>query len=79
MTSNKTKLTSQTAAAGHQTVPIAPLVRSLFGKFDAAGLSWVVLRNAEGLPEYTDNDIDLLVAPRDFGTAKAIAICGNDC
>jgi thymidylate kinase len=53
-------------------VPAGPLVRSLFAGFEAQGLQWAVLRNVEGLPDYTRNDIDLLVSRADLNRACAI-------
>ena len=40
-----------------------PLIRSLAERLDQAGISWAVLRNAEGLPDFTRYDLDVLVEP----------------
>lgn len=45
-------------------LPIAPLVRRLVDRLDEAGLVWAVLRNADGLPDFTRYDLDLLALPR---------------
>ena len=44
-------------------LPIGPLMRAMAERWDAAGIDWAVLRNAEGLPDYTRYDLDVLVAP----------------
>ncbi|MFU8781264.1 MAG: hypothetical protein ACNA71_09625 [Kiritimatiellia bacterium] len=43
--------------------PMAALLRLLFARWDAVGLKWVVLRNADELPDYTRYDVDILVQP----------------
>ncbi len=48
-------------------LPIGPLVRRLADRLDEAGLAWAVLRNAEGLPDFTRYDLDLLALPRQRG------------
>jgi hypothetical protein len=44
----------------------------LFENLERQGVSYCVLRNYEGLPEYIENDIDLLVDPKEDG---AFRIC----
>jgi len=44
-------------------LPIAPFIRLLVSRMDAAGILWAVLRNAEGLPDFTRYDVDLLLSP----------------
>jgi hypothetical protein len=44
-------------------LPIGPFVSSLAARLDEAGIPWAVLRNAEGLPDFTRYDIDLLTRP----------------
>jgi len=43
---------------------IAPFVRLLAETLDREQIQWAVLRNAEGLPNFTRYDIDLLTLPR---------------
>jgi len=44
-------------------LPIGPFVTSLAARLDEAGIPWAVLRNAEGLPDFTRYDVDLLTLP----------------
>ena len=37
------------------------MVTAVFRAWQQAGINWLVLRNYEGLPEFTTNDIDVLV------------------
>lgn len=53
-------------------LPMETLVRRVADRWDAAGISWVVLRHAAGLPEFTRYDLDILVAPEQ--ARKAVAI-----
>ncbi len=54
-----------TQAIRPEDVPIGALVRRFFGALDTAELPWAVLRGADGLPDFTRYDIDLLVRPGD--------------
>ncbi|PYJ06662.1 MAG: hypothetical protein DME25_06140, partial [Verrucomicrobia bacterium] len=49
---------------------ISVLVTAVFGAWRAAGVRFLVLRNYEGLPEFTTNDIDVLVAPAQLPQAE---------
>jgi thymidylate kinase len=62
------------ATAATSRVPIGPLVRTMFSLFDSRGLSWVVLRNSDDLPDFTRHDIDVLVAPPDFDLAEKLVL-----
>ena len=42
---------------------LAPILRLLFARWDAVGLKWAVLRNADDLPDFTRYDVDVLVQP----------------
>lgn len=42
---------------------IGPFIRDLASRLDTEGLSWAVLRHAEGLPDFTRYDVDLLTTP----------------
>jgi len=42
---------------------ISQLVRAVFRAWDQDGMAFLILRNYEGLPDFTTNDIDVLVAP----------------
>jgi hypothetical protein len=53
-------------------LPMETLVRRVADRWDATGISWVVLRHAAGLPEFTRYDLDILVAPEQ--ARKAVAI-----
>ena len=54
------------------TLPMGPLVADLFAAFDRDSVDWAVLRNAEGLPEYTRYDIDILIGPSQMRSAAQI-------
>lgn len=49
---------------------IGPLVTAVFRAWDKAGIEFLVLRNYQGLPAFTSNDIDVLVAPRQLQRAE---------
>ena len=49
---------------------IGQLVTAVFRAWDAAGIDFLVLRNYEGLPDCTTNDIDVLVAPEQIRRAE---------
>lgn len=49
---------------------IGRLVAAVFRAWDAAGVEFLVLRNYEGLPDSTTNDIDVLVAPEQVRQAE---------
>ena len=49
---------------------IGQLVTAVFGAWDKAGVDFLVLRNYEGLPSFTTNDIDVLVAPGQMRRAE---------
>ena len=49
---------------------IGPLVTAVFRAWDKAGIDFLVLRNYEGLPDFTTNDIDVLVAPGQLRSAE---------
>lgn len=44
-------------------------VSDLFAAWNKAGITWAVMRNAEGLPDWTRYDIDILVNPDDLTNA----------
>jgi len=50
---------------------ISRLVTAVFAAWQQAGIQFLVLRNYDGLPEFTGNDIDVLVRPPQVGAAKA--------
>jgi len=58
--------------AREQFAPLAGLLRVLFARWDDAGLHWVVLRNADELPDYTRYDVDILVQPDHLGPMLSI-------
>lgn len=51
---------------------IGPLVQRFFADLDTAGLPWAVLRGAEGLPNETRYDIDLLIDPKDLDRVEGV-------
>ena len=53
---------------------IGQLVRSVLRAWDAADIAFLVLRNYEGLPDFTTNDIDVLVAPEQRGRAEQVLL-----
>ncbi len=60
-------------------LPIGPLMRRLAERLDADGILWAVLRQADGLPEHTRYDVDLLVRPRDRDAAiRILTECGAE-
>jgi len=62
-----------------EALPFGPLVRRIAERLDEAGIEWAVLRNAEGLPNFTRYDIDLLISPRRGPAAvRLIESCAAD-
>jgi thymidylate kinase len=60
-------------------LPIGPLMRRLAEHLEADGISWAVLRQADGLPDHTRYDVDLLVRPRDRDAAiRILTECGAE-
>lgn len=55
-----------------QKADIGPLVRCFFKELDAASLHWAVLRGAEGLPDDTRYDIDLLIDPKRIDAVEGV-------
>lgn len=53
---------------------IGQLVRSVFRAWDAHGIEFLVLRNYESLPDFTTNDIDVLVSPEQRGRAEQVLL-----
>ncbi len=49
---------------------ISRLVTAVFRAWQQAGIDFLVLRNYENLPEFTSNDIDVLVAPAQLRPAE---------
>jgi len=49
---------------------IGQLVMAVFRAWENAGVDFLVLRNYEGLPDFTTNDIDVLVAPESVRPAE---------
>jgi len=47
-------------------------LRGVFSAFDQEGVTYAVLRNAQGLPDHTRNDVDLLLAPQCLEPATKI-------
>jgi len=47
------------------------LVRAVFGAWQRAGVQFLVLRNYEGLPHFSANDLDVLVEAAQLGAAEA--------
>lgn len=45
-------------------------LRGVFAAFESEQLTYAVLRNADGLPDHTNNDVDLLVAPASVESAS---------
>jgi len=43
-------------------LPIGPFIRRMAERLDEAKVLWAILRNAEGLPEFTRYDVDILTA-----------------
>lgn len=56
----------------HLVLPMKALVRRIADRWEAAKIAWVVLRNAEGLPEFTRYDLDILMAPDQARKAAGI-------
>lgn len=50
------------------------LVTAVFTAWREAGIDFLVLRNYEGLPEYTTNDIDVLVRRSDRSRAEVVLL-----
>jgi thymidylate kinase len=50
---------------------ISQLVTAVFRAWEQAGIGFLILRNYEGLPHFTTNDIDVLVAPEQVRRAEA--------
>ena len=50
---------------------VSRLVTAVFRGWRQEGIPFLVLRNYEGLPHFTTNDIDVLVAPADLRRAEA--------
>jgi len=48
------------------------LLREVFDRFSASRITWAIARNAEGLPSYTRNDVDILIEPKRLAHAKDI-------
>ncbi len=53
---------------------IRHLVTAAFKAWRDAGVDCLVLRNYEGLPDFTTNDIDVLVAPAQLRKAEAVLL-----
>ncbi len=53
---------------------IGQLVTAVFHAWDRAGIDFLVLRNYEGLPDFTTNDIDVLVAPCQLRRAEEVLL-----
>jgi thymidylate kinase len=49
---------------------VGQLVAAVFRAWDKAGIEFLILRNYEGLPNVTTNDIDVLVAPEQVRRAE---------
>jgi thymidylate kinase len=50
---------------------ISQLVTAVFRAWRAAGIDFLVLRNYDQLPDFTSNDIDVLVRPEDLERAES--------
>lgn len=59
-------------------LPIGPFLRLLFKRLDEEGVRWAVLRNAEGLPEFTRYDVDLLVEPGCHALFRLVDECAAE-
>ena len=53
---------------------VSGLVTAVFRAWQQAGIAFLVLRNYEGLPAFTTNDIDVLVAPADLRRAEQVLL-----
>src|SRR6266571_2680792 len=53
---------------------ISHLVTTVFGAWQGARINFLVLRNYQGLPQFTDNDIDVLVEPDQLGRAEEVLL-----
>jgi len=53
---------------------ISQLVTAVFRAWQQAGINCLVLRNYEGLPDFTTNDIDVLVDPRQLRQAEQVLL-----
>jgi thymidylate kinase len=53
---------------------ISQLVTAVFRAWQQAGINCLVLRNYEGLPDFTANDIDVLVDPRQLCQAEQVLL-----
>lgn len=51
--------------------PNSRFVTTLFRAWETAGVNYLILRNYEGLPHFTTNDIDVLIESRHLRTAQA--------
>lgn len=49
---------------------LSQLVAAVFRAWQQAGINWLILRNYEGLPDFTTNDIDVLVEPGQLRRAE---------
>jgi thymidylate kinase len=62
-------------------MPLEPFVRDFLNQLNLREINWAVIRNAENLPEYTRNDIDILLEQSSLkeviSLAKAIAARNN--
>lgn len=50
-------------------IHLSALLTGLFAEFESGGVSYLVLRNYEELPESTTNDVDLLINPLELNQA----------
>jgi len=53
-------------------LPMGPFVRTLFAALNDQKIPWAVARNHEGLPDYTRNDIDIIIRAADLARARRI-------
>jgi thymidylate kinase len=65
----------------HRSSLLEALITSVFREWSRSGVVFLILRNYEGLPVSTDNDVDVLVAPEQIRLAErvmadAAASCG---
>lgn len=62
--------THETVAAG--STGLGRLLRAIFLEWDRLEIPYAVLRNAEGLPDETRHDVDVLVGPARLAAAAAV-------
>lgn len=62
------------SCSGASKTPLGRLLRRVFDSFDDKGVIYAILRNPDRLPDYTRNDVDLLVAPESLETVSHLIL-----